>query len=231
MMNQTTLLQLTAYLQEFATEERWNTITEVANKRTRQITVAIEDIYQPHNASAVLRSCDGFGIQDVHIIENDHEFDTSNQVTIGADQWLSLHRYKSTGVNNTSACLDTLKGNGYQIIATSPHENDTNLSDLVIDRKIALVFGNEVDGISETVKEKADGFVKIPMVGFSESFNISVSAAICMYDVTLRLRNSDVNWRLAKDELDQLKYEWLKNSIKAGDELENKWLKNNPDTR
>ena len=231
LMNQQTLLQLTDYLKEFATEKRWNTLTKVAGKRTRYITVAIEDIYQPHNASAVLRSCDGFGIQDVHIIENENEFDTSSQVTIGADQWLSLHRYKTPGKNNTVTCLDRLKDQGYTIIATSPHENDTDLNDLNIDCKTALIFGNEVDGISDTVKERADGFVKIPMAGFSESFNISVSAAICLYDITLRLRKSDIPWQLSEDELDVLKYEWLKGSIKAGDKLEKQWLKKNPDMK
>jgi tRNA (guanosine-2'-O-)-methyltransferase len=229
MMKHKILLKLTNYLKEFATEERWETITEVANKRTRHITVVIEDIYQPHNASAVLRSCDGFGIQDVHIIENNNEFDASSQVTIGADQWLSIHRYKQEGVNNTTTCLKKLMEQGFQIIATSPHENDIDLDELKVDQKTALVFGTELDGISETVKEMADGFVKIPMAGFSESFNISVSAAICLYDLTLHLRKSDLSWQLSDDELDLLKYEWLKRSIKAGEELEKQWFKNNPD--
>ncbi|MDZ7807079.1 MAG: RNA methyltransferase [Gracilimonas sp.] len=228
-MKQSTYLKITDYLKEFATEERWNTITEVANRRTRHITLVIEDIYQPHNASAVLRSCDGFGIQDVHIIENANEFDASSQVTIGADQWLSIHRYNKESENNTTICLESLRKQGYQIIATSPHENDSDLNDLNIDHKTALVFGNEMEGISETVKEKADGFVRIPMAGFSESYNISVSAAICLYDVTLRLRNSGINWQLSDDELVRLHYEWLKRSIKAGEELEKQWFKNNPD--
>lgn len=228
-MEHKTLLELTEYLKEFATEERWQAITEVANKRTRHISVVIEDIYQPHNASAVLRSCDGFGIQDVHIIENDNEFDASSQVTIGADQWLSIHRYNEKNTDNTILCLKSLKEQNYQIIATSPHENDTELNDLNIDHKTALVFGNELDGISETVKEMADGFVKIPMAGFSESFNISVSAAICLYDLTLRLRKNGINWKLSNNELDILKYEWLKRSIKAGEELEKQWFNNNPD--
>ncbi|MFP8488470.1 TrmH family RNA methyltransferase [Gracilimonas sp. Q87] len=223
------MLKLTDYLKGFATEERWNTITEVANKRTQHITVVIEDIYQPHNASAVLRSCDGFGIQDVHIIENNNEFDASSQVTIGADQWLSIHRYNNEGINNTTRCLESLREQGYQIIATSPHENDTELNDLNIDQKTALVFGTELDGISDTVKENADGYVKIPMAGFSESFNISVSAAICLYDLTLRMRRSTLNWQLSDEELDLLKYEWLKRSIKAGEKLEKQWLENNLD--
>lgn len=223
-MNSSTRKALTEYLREFATEARWEKIEEVARQRTRHITVVVEDIYQPHNASAVLRSCDGFGIQDVHIIENSNEFDASSQVTIGADQWLSIYRHNNPETDNTETCLNRLKVEGYKIIATSPHENDVNLNDLPIADKTALVFGTELEGISDKVKEMADGFVKIPMAGFSESFNISVSAAICLYNLTRRLRNSDVDWNLSEEDMEIIKLEWLKKSIKAGDQLEQKFL-------
>ncbi|HET8866238.1 MAG TPA: RNA methyltransferase [Gracilimonas sp.] len=215
---------LIEHLREFATEERWQKLVEVAELRTRHVTVVVEDIYQSHNASAVLRSCDGFGIQDVYIIENKNDFDASSQVTIGADQWLTLHRYKKPGTNNTEACFNTLKAKGYKIIATSPHEKDANLNDLSISDKTALVFGSEIDGISDRAKELADGFLKIPMTGFSESFNISVSAAICLYNITRRLRDSDITWKLTEEEQEELKLEWLKRSIKAGDQLERAFL-------
>lgn len=224
-MDRSKQAELVKYLREFATESRWEKITEVAEQRTRHITVVVEDIYQSHNASAVLRSCDGFGIQDVHIIENKNDFDASSQVTIGADQWLTLHRYKEPGVDNTEACFHKLKRQGYKIIATTPHEDDTGLNDLKITDKTALVFGSEIDGISERAKELADGFVKIPMAGFSESFNISVSAAVCLYNITRRLKESDIVWNLTKGELDDLKLEWLKKSIKAGEQLEKAFLK------
>ncbi|WP_349354453.1 TrmH family RNA methyltransferase [Gracilimonas sp. BCB1] len=211
-------------MKDFATVARWEKIEEVVQQRTRHITVVVEDIYQPHNASAVLRSCDGFGIQDVHIIENSNTFDASTQVTIGADQWLTLHRYREKRKDNTKLCLNSLKEKGFRVIATSPHENDTNLNDLPLDQKTALVFGTELDGISERAKEMADGFVKIPMAGFSESFNISVSAAVCLYNVTRRLRASDINWKLSEEELEELKYLWLKKSIKAGEQIEKAYL-------
>lgn len=223
-MDTTTRQALTEYLREFVTEARWQKIEEVVEKRTRHLTVVVEDIYQPHNASAVLRSCDGFGIQDVHIIENTNEFDASSQVTIGADQWLSLYRYNKPGKDNTEACINKLKTEGFKIIATSPHENDINLNELPISDKTALVFGTELDGISEKVKEIADGFLKIPMAGFSESFNISVSAAICLYNLTRRLRSSGTDWKLSEEEMEILKLEWLKKSIKAGDQLEQKFF-------
>ncbi|MDR9418773.1 TrmH family RNA methyltransferase [Gracilimonas sp.] len=224
-MNHSERKDLVNYLKEFATEARWDKFVEVAKQRTRYISVVVEDIYQSHNASAVLRSCDGFGIQDVHIIENQNNFDASSQVTIGADQWLTLHRYNEPGMDNTEACFSKLKKEGYRIIATTPHENDTNLNDLDLNQKTALVFGSEIDGISERAKELADGFLKIPMAGFSESFNISVSAAICLYNITRRLRASSIDWMLTTEEIDHLTYNWLKKSIKAGDQLERNFLK------
>ncbi|WP_421774821.1 TrmH family RNA methyltransferase [Gracilimonas sp.] len=223
-MDASTRLAITEHLKDFATEARWEKIEEVVQQRTRHICVVVEDIYQPHNASAVLRSCDGFGIQDVHIIENSNTFDASTQVTIGADQWLTLHRYREKNIDNTELCFNRLKEQGFKVIATSPHENDTNLNDLPLDQKTALVFGTELDGISERAKEMADGFVKIPMAGFSESFNISVSAAVCLYNVTRRLRASDINWKLSDEELQELKHQWLKKSIKAGEQIEKAFL-------
>lgn len=217
--------ELINYLKEFSTEERWQGMQEILEKRTRHISVVLEDIYQPHNASAVLRSCDGFGVQDVHVIENLNEFDTSSQVTIGADQWLSITRYNSAK-NNIDSCFSNLREKGYTIIATTPHESDSNLNDLNIDKPIALVFGTELDGVSDVVKQKADGFVKIPMFGFSESFNISVSAAICLYDITTRIRKSDnIDWKLNDLEKNEILLDWLTKSIKAGDQLVKKWKK------
>lgn len=223
-MDSSTRTALIKHLREFATATRWQKIIDVAGQRTRHIAVVVEDIHQSHNASAVLRSCDGFGIQDVHIIENRNRFDASSQVTIGADQWLTLYRYKKPEEDNTEACFKALKERGYKVIATTPHENDQNLNALSIEDKTALVFGSEMDGISERASELADGFVRIPMAGFSESFNISVSAGICLYNLTRRLRESDVVWQLSQGEMEELKYLWLKKSIKAGEQLEKVFL-------
>ncbi|MBD3615563.1 MAG: RNA methyltransferase [Gracilimonas sp.] len=223
-MNKSSRSALIEYLREFATESRWKKIVEIVEKRTRHITVVVEDVYQSHNASAVLRSCDGFGIQDVHIIENRNEFDASSQVTIGADQWLTLHRYKTPKTDNTEICFNTLKKQGYNIIATTPHDNDITLNELPITQKTAIVFGSEIDGISDRARELADGFMKIPMAGFSESFNISVSAAVCLYNITRRLKDSDINWNLTEEEMEELKLEWLRKSIKAGKQLEKAFL-------
>lgn len=218
-------MQLIEYLREFVSDTRWEKIVQTAANRTRHLSVIVEDIYQPHNASAVLRNCDGFGIQNVHIIENKNRFDASPQVTIGADRWLSIYRYNAKGKDNTTACIQHLKQMGYKIIATSPHEDGVNLNDLPVEPKTALLFGTEMEGVSEKAKELSDGFVKIPMWGFSESFNISVSAAICLYNLTRRLRKSNVSWQLTKDEIEDLYLQWLKKSIRAGEQLEADFLK------
>ena len=219
--------KLIEYLKDFISDSRWDRINEVLDQRTQHLTVVLEDIYQPHNASAVLRSCDGFGIQDVHVIENNNQFDASSQVTIGADQWVTVNRYKKPDFDNVSDCFAELKKRGYQIVATTPHENDLNLNDLDIAQPTALVFGTELEGVTEQVLEQADGFVKIPMAGFSESFNISVSAAICLYDTSIRLRQSNIEWNLTNEKREELLLEWVKKSIKAGDQLAKKWLAEN----
>lgn len=217
--------QLIEYLRDFTTEGRWHKINEVLDQRTDHLTLVLEDLHKPHNANAVLRSCDGFGVQDVHIIENRNEFDTEGTVSIGAHQWLTLNRYNKPDEDNIAECFNSLREQGYQIIATTPHENDSDLNQLDITKKTALVFGTELNGISDQVKEQADGFVKIPMYGFSESFNISVSAAVCLYDLTTRIRNSaNTSWNLSESYKNKLRLEWLTKSIKAGDKLVEKFL-------
>lgn len=216
--------QLVDYLKEFATEDRWQTINDVIDNRTKYLTVVLEDIYQPHNASAVLRSCDCFGIQDVHIIENKNEFDPNKGVTIGADKWISLHSYNEPGKNNTQRCYQTLREQGYRIIATTPHEDDVNIDEVELDQKTALVFGAELTGLSDYALEHADGFAKIPMQGFSESFNISVGAALCLYELSTRLRKNRKDWPLNDNEKLGLQLDWLKKSIRASDQLVEKFL-------
>ena len=216
--------KLITYLRQFATEDRWQRINEVIDKRTRYVSVILEDIYQPHNASAVLRSCDCFGIQDVHIIENKNEFDPNQGVTIGADQWISLQSYNQPGINNTEHCYRQLKESGYQIIATTPHENDVSIDEVSLDQKTALVFGAELTGLSDYALEHADGYAKIPMVGFSESFNISVSAALCLYELSTRLRKNRDDWQLEESEKRELQFEWLKKSVRAPEKLIERYL-------
>lgn len=217
-------IQLLDHLKEFITDNRWQKIKTVLQKRTRHLTVVLEDIYQPHNASAVLRSCEAFGIQDQHIIENRNEFNPNKGVTIGAHKWLSTYHYRQAGTNNTRQCYSELRDKGYTIIATTPHHDDVSIDEVPVDKPTALVFGAELEGLSDTAMNEADGYAKIPMSGFSESFNISVGAALCLYELAGRMRRSNQDWMLSKSEKLDLKVEWVKQSIKAGDKIEQRFL-------
>jgi tRNA (guanosine-2'-O-)-methyltransferase len=199
-------------LVEYMTPERIALFEEVIQSRTKHVAVVLEDPYQPHNASAVLRSCDCFGIQNVHVIENQNEFNVNKNVALGAGKWLNIHKYHSQQ-NNTRFCLDHLKASGYRIVATSPHEG-TEIGDLDLTSPMALVFGTELEGISDTVVEMADEMTRIPMYGFTESFNISVATALCLYQVTQNMRQSDVDWHFSEKEQLAIKLVWAKSSVK-----------------
>jgi len=207
---------LTQYLEEFVGERRRGRLTEVLEARTNHLTLVLEDVYQTHNFSAVLRSADIFGIQTTNFIENRNKYKISEDVSMGSTQWLTLNRYQHHE-NNTRTCLTDLKAKGYKIVATSLHKNSVTLQELDISKPIALVFGTELTGISADVEEMADKFVKLPMYGFTESFNISVCAALCMYELTTRLRNELTNFQLSVSEKEDIYIEWLKASIKKHD--------------
>ncbi|MCY1719565.1 RNA methyltransferase [Prolixibacteraceae bacterium Z1-6] len=196
--------------------------------RTRHITIVLEDIYQSQNASAVLRTCDCFGIQDVHIIENRNEFQDNSEVSMGSSKWLNLKKYNEAN-NNSLEAIKQLKQQGYRIVATTPHKNDQKLHDFDIAKgKTALVFGSELPGLTETILNEADEFLKIPMYGFTESFNISVSAAIILHHLTLKMRQTEgLQWQLSQEEKDALKMEWIRKTIKRSELLEKRfWEKN-----
>lgn len=183
--------------------------------RTRHFTVVLENIFQEHNASAVLRTCESFGVQDLHVIEKDNKYKVQRDIARGAGRWVDMYNY-SKGEDPTMECITALKDKGYKIIATTPHEDDFTVDTLPIDVPIALVFGTEQSGISDIVREHADGFVKIPMYGFTESFNISVSAAISMHVIRQRLENSNLNWKLSPEEQLLLKIHWCQKIIPRG---------------
>ncbi len=218
--------ELIEYLSAFVTPERWNLFEKVLENRTRYLTIALEDIYQPQNASAVLRSCDCFGVQNVHVIENRNKFDVDREVAMGASKWLNIYKYNKSEQNSIEA-IHNLREQGYRIVATTPHEGDINLEDFdLVKGKAALVFGTELTGITEEVKQEADEFVKIPMYGFTESYNISVSAALCLHHLTHQLRfHTDVDWQLKEAEKQEVMLEWLRRTIKSSDMLEERFLK------
>jgi tRNA (guanosine-2'-O-)-methyltransferase len=215
--------ELIGYLSRFLTRERLNLFERIVENRTRYITVVLEDIHQTQNASAVLRSCECFGIQDVHIIENQNPFRLNTRVTLGSAKWLNLNRYNKQD-DNTPETLRQLKQSGYRIVATSPDPSAIALGDFDLFRgKTALIFGSEKPGISRKVEACADEFLTIPMVGFTESLNISVSAATILYDLTTRLRKSTIDWKLTLNEADELMLDWMRKHIKRSDLLEKRF--------
>lgn len=218
--------KLLEYFEGYLTDKRKQTFKDVLSQRTRHFTVVLEDIYQAHNASAVVRTCDIFGVQDIHAIENKYTNKVSRHVAKGSQKWLNIKRYREDG-DNTTACLNHLKKEGYQIIGTTPHNNSCMLQEFDITKKSAFVFGVEAEGISDIVKDNADGFLKIPMVGFTESLNISVAAAIILQDVTTKLRNSFINWKLTDQEKKVLYFDWVKKTIKNVDKIEEYYFNNN----
>lgn len=198
-----------SYLETFLTENRKSRFLDILKNRTRHFTVAVEDVYQLHNTSAVMRSCEVFGIQDLHVIEQKFGKKIDKEIAMGAEKWVDIRRYDSH-----QKCIDVLREKGYQIVATSPHEDAFPLTDFDISRPSALFFGTEKLGLSPEILEQADTFIKIPMVGFTESLNISVSAAIIIQDITTRLRKSSVSWQLSEEELFEKRMDWSGKSIK-----------------
>jgi tRNA (guanosine-2'-O-)-methyltransferase len=220
------MAELTAYLSQFITAERFNRFISVLSQRTQYLTVVLEDIYQPHNASAVLRTCDCFGIQDVHIIENRNKYEVNPDVALGASKWLSLKKYNGT-TDNTLQCLAHLKANGYRLVATSPHQDDYSPETLPIDQPIALMFGTELEGLTPAALAMADHYLMIPMVGFTESLNISVSAAILLQHLAGRIRKSKHNWQLTDDVYEEILLSWLMSSISKSDSIARNFLSGN----
>ncbi len=227
---------LLQYLEQFVTPERSARMDEVLAERTRYVTVLIEDVYQPQNASAVVRSCDGFGIQELHIVENRNRYRVNPQVALGSAQWVELVRYKRErdtvndtaagtpdygGATNSLEAVHALRERGYRIVATTPHREAWTPDSLPLERgRIALCFGNELDGLSEPLLEAADDQLRIPMYGFVESFNISVAAAVTMSGILRRLRGSSIQWRLPPNERVAIKLRWLRRQIKGVRQLE-----------
>ncbi len=207
-------LKLLDYLEGYLTESRKEKFSRVLSQRTKHFTVATEDVYQLHNTSAVIRSCDVFGIQEVNIIEERNSKRIDREIAMGAQKWVDLNRFRSV-----KDCMADLKLKGYQIVATTPHTNDCELHDFDVTKKSCFFFGRETEGLSDDVLNAADCFLKIPMVGFTESLNISVSAAIILEHVTTKLRKTNVNWQLTEEEMLEKRLYWIKKTIRSYDEI------------
>lgn len=204
---------LLTHLQEMISPERWEKFHQVLDMRTRYITVVLEDIFQPHNASAVVRTCELTGLLDLHVIENRNEYNVNPDIVVGSHKWINIHRHNAES-HNTLSCYQKLKDASYRIVATSPHKNDVLISELSLHEKTALVFGNEGFGLSETAMQHADAFVRIPSWGFTESYNISVAAAICLYELIPKMHQQVTGWKLDAQEKEILLIDHILKTIK-----------------
>jgi tRNA (guanosine-2'-O-)-methyltransferase len=208
---------------EMVSENKRNLIEQLAPLRTNHITVVVENIYQSHNASAVVRSCDCFGVRDVHVISTKNTYKVNREVAMGAGKWVNVLHYPN---HDTQTCLAELRQKGFRIVATMPHIKGKTIQELSVDKPMALVFGTERSGLSAEAIEMADEYVTIPMYGFAESFNISVSAALCLQIIRDKLLQSTVKWQLSNQELIALQLLWCKNTLRDGEKVYQNLCKN-----
>ena len=209
----------------YITDHKKVLIDEVLDFRTRYITIALEDIYQPQNASAVLRTCDCFGIQDLHIIENKNKYTLNPKVVSGASKWVNLIYHGERGDYNTVNCINSLKDSGYKVVGTAPDRLKKSIHEVEMNQKVVLLFGTELTGLSDEAIQHLDEVVYIPMVGFTESYNLSVSVAICLSILTQKLYASNLGWRLSDEEKEELRLEWYKKIVPRPEILEKEFLK------
>ncbi len=212
------------YLSTFITEKRLERIKEVAAKRTRHFAVVLENIYQGHNASAVLRTCDCFGVQNIFVVENINNFSPNEEIALGAEKWLSINHFDDE--NAIEKCYAELRKNNYLIAATTPHGNSVSINDLDVGKPLALVFGTEKEGLSQKAIKEADFTVQLPMYGFTESFNISVSAALFMQKIIDLSEKQSINRFINAEEQKKLIAQWILNTVSDPKGIMKNYLKN-----
>ncbi len=211
--------ELFAHLETYLTPRRRALFLEVLKKRTNHFTVATEGVYQLHNTSAVIRSCDIFGVQNIHVVEEIEGPRIDKEIAMGAQKWVDVTRYDSV-----KTCIKTLRGQGYSIVATTPHGDAVTPKEFDIHKKSAFFFGKEGDGLSDYVMQEADQHLAIPMYGFTESLNISVAAAIILHELITRLKLSDVQWQLTENQILAKRLDWTRKTIKSADQITERFL-------
>ena len=216
--------ELVDLLEEYVTPNKVEVINSVLSERTRHLTVVLEDFYQSQNASAVLRSCDCFGIQDLYITQNLHDYIVNPNVVRGASKWITQHLYERES-DSMQNCIRDLRNKNYRLVGTTPDPKAASIHELDITQPTAIIFGTEKAGLSDYAKGEVDELVRIPMYGFTESFNVSVSAALILQELVTRLKNSELNWELSEKDKIELKLEWYKRIVKRSDLHVNSFLK------
>lgn len=221
-MNTQELIQLFDYLKQFLTEERLRKIEYFSVRSSDFVLPVLEDVYQFRNAAAIVRSVEACGFHKVVALEEENVFNPNLSVTKGAETWVEIQK-----MPHHLDSLKKIKNQGYKILAISPEKEAVMLPDYEIKSPMALVFGTEKEGVSEEILDFADETLAIPMYGFTESFNVSVAAAICMYESKQKLLKSDIDYYLSGEKLLRTQIRWAVNSIRSGEEILQRYLKLN----
>lgn len=213
--------RIIARLEPLVTPERRDRMQAVLARRSDHVAFVFERMVDPHNLSAVLRTLDAFSFQDAHLIEPQERVAVARAITIGADRWLTLREHATT-----PDCLEALRGAGYRVLASRvAGTGATSLTELDFTPRTALVFGNEHRGVSDEVLARADGAFHIEMLGFAESFNLSVAAALCAFQARQQLERLAAaaedggHFLLSHARRQELYAEWLRRSVKRSDEI------------
>jgi tRNA (guanosine-2'-O-)-methyltransferase len=207
-------------LRTLVTQNKLDLIQKALAQRSRYVSYVFEHFYHEHNIHAAMRSIEGCGFQDIHVIDNEKKIDAELSITKGADYWLTTYQHTQQQTNNTQVCFQALKETGYLLVGATPHQRAYTLAELPLDRKIALVFGNERIGLSEHALNQVDTYVTIPMYGFTESFNVSASVTVAAYELRKRLQQSELDWQLTLQEKFDLELTWLKRIVRGSEFIE-----------
>jgi tRNA (guanosine-2'-O-)-methyltransferase len=214
------------HLGQFVSDHKKAFVEKVLEQRTRYVTVVLENIYQSQNASAAIRTCECMGVQDIHIVEDTAKYDLNIRVLKGSYKWMNLVRYRTKNVNNTATCFEQLRRQGYRILVADPSPDGIPIDDIdASGGKLALVFGNELHGASGYSLGNADQKIRIPMFGFTESFNVSVSVALCLNTVLSKLRRSGTPIFLSDEEKAQLRLAWYRKIVRRSALVEREFLR------
>lgn len=216
------LKQTFDYIKQFLTDERLEKIEHFAPESSDFVLPVLEDVYQFRNAAAIVRSVESCGFHKVVALQEENNFEPNLRVTKGADTWVEVEK-----LPRNIASLQKIKDRGYKIVAVSLENNAKMLPEYEITEPIALVFGTEMEGVTQEILDFADETLAIPMYGFTRSFNVSVAASICMYELKQKLMKSSIDYKLDEYKLMKMKIRWAVNSIKSGKQILEKYYKQN----
>ena len=203
------------YLSSFLLESRIETLNRALDMRTEYLTVMTENMFHAQNASAIVRHCEAFGVQNIHTVEDLCPFLPTLNIALGTDKWIDVKRHATT-----ADAVKALRSEGYRIIATTPHHQSCTPETFDVTKgKFVLVFGTEKTGVSEEIMAEADEFLQIPMCGMVDSLNVSASAAILIYMLSQRMRLECNDWQLAEEVRTRILYDWYRYAVRDSEAL------------